>query len=437
MTKAATLTVDTGDLCISLLIQVLGIPASKLAVTRKKDVALPSATLPNGAKLSGVVSIAKMVLNTAEAHAEWAGSDAAEKVSVDAGMEQALAFSKSISGDVHATLKTLDETLRTRVFIATNHLTLADFFYYAALYTTVAKTNKQTRSELCNITRYFNLIQHLAHESGRVTLTDIVDIDLDVPSEDIPLVAEARKVGGPGNKEGNETKRGAVPAVDKKGMKEEKNDGKKGGETKKVAAPQEKTIKVVAPAAADKKTEKVEPVEENLQAEPERLDLRVGRITKVEKHPQADTLFVEEVDLGEDKPRTVVSGLVKYMKAEDLENRLVVLLCNLKPAKMRGIESQAMVLAATSVDGTTVELLDAPKGSTPGDRCWFDTHKGSDFSQLNAKKKTWETVQPRLKTDASKRAVYSVVENAVTFNFVLRNEHGEVTVKNNAGASIK
>lgn len=68
------------------------------------------------------------------------------------------------------------------------------------------------------------------------------------------------------------------------------------------------------------------------------------------------SLYVEEVDLGEAEPRTVVSGLVKFIPEEQMQQRRVVLVCNLKPANMRGVKSQAMVLAATSSDGSTVRL---------------------------------------------------------------------------------
>lgn len=66
------------------------------------------------------------------------------------------------------------------------------------------------------------------------------------------------------------------------------------------------------------------------------------------KHPDADSLYVEKIDLGEAVPRTIVSGLAKYVPIEQMENRLVAVLCNLKPAKMRGVESQGMVLCATA-----------------------------------------------------------------------------------------
>jgi tRNA-binding EMAP/Myf-like protein len=50
---------------------------------------------------------------------------------------------------------------------------------------------------------------------------------------------------------------------------------------------------------------------------------------------------------GESSPRTIVSGLVNYVPIEDMQNRMVVVLCNLKPAKMRGVESNGMVLCAS------------------------------------------------------------------------------------------
>jgi hypothetical protein len=96
-----------------------------------------------------------------------------------------------------------------------------------------------------------------------------------------------------------------------------------------------------------------------------------------------------------------------------------------------------MVLAATSADGTTVEVLEAPAGSKPGDRVWFDTHLGTDFSQLNSKKKIWENVQPHLHTDSFKRAVFSTNADGIRQVRVLRTEKGEVTVKSVAGGSIK
>lgn len=76
-------------------------------------------------------------------------------------------------------------------------------------------------------------------------------------------------------------------------------------------------------------------------------DLRTGRILHVEGHPEADGLFVMKVTVGNDETRTVCAGLKKFIPAEELKGRLVVLICNLKPRKLRGIDSEAMCLAGS------------------------------------------------------------------------------------------
>lgn len=95
----------------------------------------------------------------------------------------------------------------------------------------------------------------------------------------------------------------------------------------------------------------------------EKLDLRVGEIKKVEDHPSADKLIVMEVDIGE--KRTLVAGLKEYYKKEELVGKKIVILTNLAPRKLRGIESRGMLLAADA--GKVVSLLtvdkDVPVGS--------------------------------------------------------------------------
>lgn len=131
-----------------------------------------------------------------------------------------------------------------------------------------------------------------------------------------------------------------------------------------------------------------------------RLDIRVGLITKVQKHPDADSLYVEEIDVGEDQNRTVVSGLVKHIPLEEMQNRKVCVLCNLKPATMRGIKSQAMVLCASNKENTKVELIEPPESAKVGERVTFPGFEGAPDDVLNPKKKVWETLQPDLHTDS-------------------------------------
>ncbi|XP_069487041.1 aminoacyl tRNA synthase complex-interacting multifunctional protein 1 isoform X2 [Ambystoma mexicanum] len=177
-----------------------------------------------------------------------------------------------------------------------------------------------------------------------------------------------------------------------------KDHNKGGGEEKKK---KEKTEK-----KAEKK-EKKPPTPSDEDSKPvdvSRLDLRVGCIVTAKKHPDADSLYVEEVDVGESAPRTVVSGLVKHVPLEQMQNRMAVMLCNLKPAKMRGVVSQAMVMCASSPD--KVEILDPPSGSVPGDRVTFQAFPGEPDKELNPKKKIWEQIQPDLRTDEHCVATY-------------------------------
>jgi len=161
---------------------------------------------------------------------------------------------------------------------------------------------------------------------------------------------------------------------------------------------------------------------------PARLDLRVGKVISVANHPDADGLYVEEIDVGEEKPRTVVSGLRNFLQPEDLQDRSVVLLCNLKPAKMRGVMSQGMLLAAsrTNMDGVREVIpLDPPAESTPGSRVFVEGYSHSELGepdeQLNPKKKVFETLKPQLLTSD---------ENVAEFNgFPMRTDVGVVTAK--------
>lgn len=93
------------------------------------------------------------------------------------------------------------------------------------------------------------------------------------------------------------------------------------------------------------------------------IDLRVAKIVRVERHPKADKLYIEHLDDGTGKERVIVSGLVPYYREEDLLGKNVVLVNNLKPAKLRGVESQGMLLAASiaGLEGKeVVEVLSAP-----------------------------------------------------------------------------
>lgn len=77
-----------------------------------------------------------------------------------------------------------------------------------------------------------------------------------------------------------------------------------------------------------------------------KVELKAGRILGAEKHPEADRLLVLSVDVGEAAPRTIVAGIASLHDPTELPGRTVVVVTNLRPATLRGVESQGMVLAA-------------------------------------------------------------------------------------------
>ncbi|KAF4526353.1 hypothetical protein B566_EDAN014090 [Ephemera danica] len=163
---------------------------------------------------------------------------------------------------------------------------------------------------------------------------------------------------------------------------------------------------------------------------PHRLDIRVGKIVEVSRHPDADALYVEKIDVGDPEPRTIVSGLVNFVPIEQMQSRMVVVLCNLKPAKMRGVESCGMVLCASVDEPKAVEPLDPPADSKPGDKVSVEGYEvGAADEVLNPKKKVWEKLQADLKTSANLQAEWQGNK--------LLTRLGQITCKTLKNAPIK
>ncbi|XP_048268004.1 tyrosine--tRNA ligase, cytoplasmic isoform X2 [Bombus terrestris] len=166
---------------------------------------------------------------------------------------------------------------------------------------------------------------------------------------------------------------------------------------------------------------------------PARLDIRVGKIVEVSKHPDADSLYIEKIDIGEASgPRTIISGLVNYVPIEEMQNRMVVILANLKPANLRGVQSHGMVLCA-SVDEPVrrVEPLRPPLDSKPGEKIIVDGYEdGSPDDVLNPKKKVWEKLQVDLVVNGSGEASWSG-------NVLLTASGGKLTADSLKNVAIK
>ena len=95
------------------------------------------------------------------------------------------------------------------------------------------------------------------------------------------------------------------------------------------------------------------------------VDLRVGKITSVTDHENADKLFVVSIDDGSENGRIICAGLKEYYSAEDMVGKSVVFVANLKPRKLRGVMSEGMMLAADDGNGS-VRLITLDGDITPG-----------------------------------------------------------------------
>uniref|UniRef100_A0A7S2I8Z6 glutamine--tRNA ligase n=1 Tax=Helicotheca tamesis TaxID=374047 RepID=A0A7S2I8Z6_9STRA len=150
-----------------------------------------------------------------------------------------------------------------------------------------------------------------------------------------------------------------------------------------------------------------------------RIALRAGTILEAGPHPEADSLIVCKVDCGDISeenepagPRTVVAGLAGKIPFEELVGRKIVCLTNLKPARMRGIESEAMLLAASDGkygDDEKVELLDVADSVPNGELLSFEGKEPSEPDVMLKSKgavKVWDRVKACLKSNEEGEATY-------------------------------
>ncbi len=98
----------------------------------------------------------------------------------------------------------------------------------------------------------------------------------------------------------------------------------------------------------------------------EKLDLRVAQIKEVEDIEEADKLYKLTIDVGEPETRTICAGIKKHYTKEELKDKKIIVLTNLSPRKLRGIESQGMLLAAGDKETNTCILITPEKDIVSG-----------------------------------------------------------------------
>ncbi|KAG5600356.1 hypothetical protein H5410_031726 [Solanum commersonii] len=263
------------------------------------------------------------------------------------------------SGTCLKALSELNEDLSKKSVILGNGLKIseADIVVFAAVHSSVISLSNSDRNKLLYLLRWMDYIQ--AAKSVKK----------------VEVESNAKKTD-------TETKPASSSDVD---SKKKNNTG-----VKKAAADNQ--------TSAEKKLpEKVDDKDKDISVS--LLKLQIGHIKKAWKHPSADSLLVEEIDVGEAKCRQVVSGLAKFCSPEQLTNRFVVLVTNMKPSKLRDVTSEGMVLCASNAEHTVVEPLIAPEGAKVGECISFAGHDGKPEDVLNPKKKQFEKIAVNLFTD--------------------------------------
>jgi aminoacyl tRNA synthase complex-interacting multifunctional protein 1 len=292
--------------------------------------------------------------------------------------------------DESETIITLNDSLRPKTFIAGNVASKADLVVFKAVSPLARKwSSAEDVASHRHILRWIDLIQNVLVE---VEDKVVVDYDILLPREvkEKKKPAAAAAAAAPAAAVSPAAPAPVENAGD--GLRKELTE-----EEKKAKADAQKAKKAArAKAKAEQNAQKA-PAAAPVAITPSMVDIRVGYIQKAVKHPDADSLYMSTIDMGDaEGPRTVCSGLVKYIPLEDMQERYIVCIANLKPVTMRGVKSSAMVLCASNEN--TVEFVNPPAGSKPGDKLFFETFDGTPEKQLNPKKKVWEALQPHFST---------------------------------------
>uniref|UniRef100_A0A7C9E563 Methionine--tRNA ligase n=2 Tax=Opuntia streptacantha TaxID=393608 RepID=A0A7C9E563_OPUST len=295
-------------------------------------------------------------------------------------------------------LNSLNEELASKSVLVGNglRLTEVDVIVYAVIHSSAISMSKSDRQKFLHVLRWMDYVQN-KEEFG--------DVFAKIPIEKARFQPQAAKsaVVAESNLKSKEaakcTKADEKPKDVAKGSKNA-NDTETEKTSKKNSTAKAKSDKPVVEAKKPEKESAKDEVPVTV------LNIQVGLIRKAYKHPSADSLLVEEIDVGEPKLRQVVSGLAKYCSPDDLMNRHVVLITNVKPGKLRDVVSEGLVLCASNEDHSVVEPLRPPEGVKVGECVSFAGHDGKPEDVLNPKKKQLEKITPHLYTDESGVATY-------------------------------
>ena len=309
----------------------------------------------------------------------------------------------------------LNNDLKLKMFLVSFNITAADIFAYTHVVSYVQTLQDYQKLAQNNLFRWVDHIQHLPNISKFVESKSLF---VPFPNEDAkqPSKSQMKKMAKKQYLEQNKANKQNKENKDK----EETKGGKaqpesKDNEENKDALESTTTTEKSNKNEGGKKGKKQQnqpkkgpPVDDSENIE--KLDIRVGQIVDVWKHPDSVKLYCEKIDLGESEPRQIASGLQEFVPLEKMQNAMVVVLANLKAKKLAGFPSHGMVLCAETQDKSSVELLVPPEGSKVGDQVSIKGYNMKPLDVLNPKKKIFESVVEDLNVDENGVAKYKNAE---------------------------
>jgi len=316
--------------------------------------------------ITGPTTILRVLASVGNARALVGGTPAAQ-AEIDGWLSHVLSVATESSGSAASSLlQLINLRLLTQSFILGSSITAVDFASYFVLHKQFAAMSASEQLLLCNTARWFDAIQNnpivtsYAGEkaSGSVRpsvlvishcpITAVLGAKAPVAlsgnvSPKAPGSSQAKAKGNPAAK--STPKKGAMTPAKGKG-----GQGKQQKKKKKEKGPKKPKTPKAAPTLDFGK-----------------IDIRVGYVLKAWKNPEADKLYSEEIDLGEDKPRHIASGIWGKVELAEFEKTKVSVVCNL-PAKNvpGGLKSNGMVMCSCA--GDKVELVRPPADAKIGER---------------------------------------------------------------------
>lgn len=321
-------------------------------------------------------------------------------------------FGNRFSAEPEAAINRLNEELSDKTVLLGYGIQIseADKTVYSALHSFVSQLSEADMQKYPNVIRWMDYVQNKEDFGGALPAIVVkkqqfehfcsINVDKTSATEASKKVVQA-------------SSKDVVKTSDAKASKKVSESSKDAENAeKKINAAKDSTGKKDSKKAT-KESKTNQPDKDSSEKEVEIsvaiLNIQVGLIRKAWKHPSADSLLVEEIDLGDGNVRQVVSGLAKYCDPENLTNRRVALITNVKPGKLRDVMSAGLVLCASNQDHTVVEPLIPPEGAIIGERITFSGYDGKPEDVLNPKKKQLEKITPHLYTDDNGVATYKGV----------------------------